>query len=221
MKSSIGIFRGALIVLFCGMLISSSRLFEIQTIAQQPKPSSNPLLQPSKPCSEEEAKWWREVLQASDEAVYVSKMKQQSIDAALSNARAKATDADVLPQKEREQLDAKVSAARLHLQELLKSAQEKSFHPPIPDLRRPVVLYTGKPYYTEEARARRINGIVKVRILCEADATIGDVKVLSGLGNGLDEKAVEAARRMVFLPAMKDGQFVPFWLPVEMTFNIR
>lgn len=221
MKSSICIFRGALTVLFCGMLISSSRLFEIQTIAQQPVPSSNPLLQPSKPCPDDVAKWWQEVLQASDDAVYASKMKQQSVEAALRSKSYKATDLDVLPQKERDQLDAKVSAARAHLQALLNSAPEKSWQPPIADLARPVFLYIGRPYYTEEARASHISGSVKVRILFNADATIGEVKVLSPLGGGLDEKAVEAARRMVFLPAMKEGKFVPFWMPVEMTFNLR
>jgi TonB family protein len=203
------------------MLISSNLFFEVQVNAQQPVPSANPLLQPSTPCSDEVAKWWREVLQAGDEAVYASKMRQQSVEAALRNNRFKATDLDILPKKERDQLDAKVSAARTHLQELLKMSEGKSWQPPIADLRRPVFLYLGKPYYTEEARAKRISGEVKIRMVFNADGTIGEIKILSSLGSGLDEKAVEAAQRIVFIPATIEGKFVPITIPLEMTFNLR
>jgi hypothetical protein len=52
-----------------------------------------------------------------------------------------------------------------------------------------------------------------------ADGMIGEIDVVRRLDVGLDEKATEAARQILFLPAVKGGLFVPFTSKVEMTFN--
>ena len=77
------------------------------------------------------------------------------------------------------------------------------------------------PQYTEEARANKINGTVVLRALVGADGDVKQVRVVSGLPYGLNEKAIEAARQTKFKPAMKDGQPVPHWVVLQMSFNIR
>jgi protein TonB len=47
-----------------------------------------------------------------------------------------------------------------------------------------------------------------------------NVHVLRGLGNGLDDKAVEAVRQYRFTPAMEDGKPVPVSLNIEVDFRI-
>jgi hypothetical protein len=37
------------------------------------------------------------------------------------------------------------------------------------------------------------------------DGTIGDVTVVAGLKDGLDEQAIKAVRKTIFIPAIKDG----------------
>jgi TonB family protein len=103
--------------------------------------------------------------------------------------------------------------------ELLKEGQAKSFAPPVAD-RKPVFLYKALPSYSEEGRRKHVVGRITMRVQLLPDGTIGEVKLMNSLGAGLDEKAVEAARKSIFLPAVKDRKFAPFWLYVEMMFNI-
>jgi hypothetical protein len=44
--------------------------------------------------------------------------------------------------------------------------------------------------------------------------------VLSGLPGGLTERAVEAARRIKFFPATKDGRPVSMFIQLEYNFNL-
>ena len=53
-----------------------------------------------------------------------------------------------------------------------------------------------------------------------ADASIGEVQVKKGLGWGLDEDAVQAARHCVFLPAIRDGAFVNHVGEVKFTIEL-
>jgi hypothetical protein len=53
------------------------------------------------------------------------------------------------------------------------------------------------------------------------DGTVGEVKIVQGLGYGLDEKAAEAARQMIFLTAVKDRKFVSFRMPMTMSIATR
>ena len=52
------------------------------------------------------------------------------------------------------------------------------------------------------------------------DGTLDKVRITKGLGFGLDEKAIEAARKTTFLPGVKNGAFVRTFIQLEMNFNI-
>jgi TonB family protein len=62
------------------------------------------------------------------------------------------------------------------------------------------------PIYTDEARQKKIEGEVLLEVVLEATGKIHVVRVVHGLGHGLDDAAVRAAEQIRFKPAMKDGQ---------------
>lgn len=102
---------------------------------------------------------------------------------------------------------------------LIKKGLEKSFQVPVPD-HYAIVLWQSPPDYTEEGRNKRISGSVALAVELLPDGTVGEVKVAQGLDPGLDQMAVSAARKLIFLPPIKDRKFVSIWLPMTMTFHI-
>jgi TonB family protein len=68
------------------------------------------------------------------------------------------------------------------------------------------ILSKPTPRYTDEARAKRIEGEVLLEVVFEATGKLHVVRVVRGLGHGLDENAVRAAEQIRFKPALRDGQ---------------
>jgi len=68
------------------------------------------------------------------------------------------------------------------------------------------ILSKPVPIYTDEARARRIEGEVLLEVVFGASGKIQVLRVVRGLGHGLDEQAVRAAEQIRFKPALKDGE---------------
>lgn len=68
------------------------------------------------------------------------------------------------------------------------------------------ILFKPKPAYTDEARTRKIEGEVLLRVLFTASGEVKVIQVERGLGFGLDESAEAAARQIRFHPAEQDGQ---------------
>ena len=62
------------------------------------------------------------------------------------------------------------------------------------------------PVYTPEARAKRIEGEVLLEVVFEATGKIQVLRVIRGLGYGLDDAAVRAAQQIRFKPALQDGR---------------
>lgn len=86
--------------------------------------------------------------------------------------------------------------------------------------RRPVFVYRAEPAYTAEAREARVNGKIVIKAVLSSTGRVTNIEVVKSLPRGLDEKAIEAARQMVFIPAMKDGKFVSQSVQVEYNFSI-
>jgi len=84
----------------------------------------------------------------------------------------------------------------------------------------PQILSKTKPKYTEEARRDKIQGVVVLSAVFRRDGTISDIKVVRGLGYGLDEEAVKAAALIKFVPGQKDGQSVNVRARLEFTFSL-
>jgi TonB family protein len=82
------------------------------------------------------------------------------------------------------------------------------------------VLTRPEPSYTEEARQSQITGTVVLRAIFAANGRVIGIRVVSGLSGGLSERAIEAARKIKFLPAMKDGRPVSMFIQIEYSFNL-
>jgi TonB family protein len=85
---------------------------------------------------------------------------------------------------------------------------------------RPVPLNRPRPNYTDRARAEKVTGAVRVRVLVGVDGQVKMVRVIRGLPAGLTQQALLAVYQMEFKPAMKDGNPVEFWVPVEIEFQL-
>ena len=103
--------------------------------------------------------------------------------------------------------------------ELLNEAAARSYKVPVAN-QRPMSVNAAEPEYSEEGRARNINGVVMLSAVVLPDGTLDKVRITKGLGFGLDEKAIEAARKTTFLPGVKNGGFVPTFIQLEMNFSI-
>lgn len=85
----------------------------------------------------------------------------------------------------------------------------------------PRLLREVKADYTEEARRRAISGEVVLEIVVRRDGTVGEVKILQGLGGGLNERAVQAVRQWRFAPAQRLGTPVDVIVEVAVEFKLR
>jgi TonB family protein len=76
------------------------------------------------------------------------------------------------------------------------------------------------PSYTEEARQLRLEGEVLLRVQFLTSGEVRILKVLQGLGHGLDEQAMHAAERIKFKPAEHDGQQIDSEATVHIIFEL-
>ncbi len=84
----------------------------------------------------------------------------------------------------------------------------------------PVLIYSVEPEFSEEARKAKVAGNVLVNLWVDQQGHPSHVRVLRGVGLGLDEKAMEAVRQYRFKPAMENGKPVLVELNVEVNFQI-
>ena len=85
----------------------------------------------------------------------------------------------------------------------------------------PAILREVKPEYTEEGRRRNLAGDVVLEIIVRSDGAVGNVKLLQGLGGGLDQRAIDAVRQWRFSPARRYGTPVDVIVEVAMEFKLR
>ncbi|MBT9329606.1 energy transducer TonB [Paracidobacterium acidisoli] len=83
-----------------------------------------------------------------------------------------------------------------------------------------VVLSKPLPNYTPEARQLKIQGDVTLEVRFTAAGQVEVLRVISGLGHGLDEQARVAAEHIRFKPATRDGHAVDQVSVVHITFQM-
>lgn len=86
--------------------------------------------------------------------------------------------------------------------------------------RKAMIVTRPEPTYTDDARQMQLTGTVVLRGIFDADGQVKNIRVVSGLGGGLTEKAIEAALSIRYFPAEKDGQRVSQYIQIEYNFNL-
>lgn len=84
----------------------------------------------------------------------------------------------------------------------------------------PRVLDRILPAYTPEARAEGREGVVVLEAVVLGDGSIRVVRVVRGLGGGLDENAIRALEQWKFNPGTREGEPVDVALNIEVNFSL-
>jgi TonB family protein len=84
----------------------------------------------------------------------------------------------------------------------------------------PRAIHQPPPEYSEKARRKKLEGTVLLSLVVTPEGNTTDIKVTTGLGSGLDEKAIEAVRQWKFEPAAKDGKPVAVKIAAQVSFHL-
>jgi TonB family protein len=84
----------------------------------------------------------------------------------------------------------------------------------------PILIYSVAPGFTDEAKRKKTSGNVLVNMVVDPNGIPTSVRVLRGIGSGLDEEAVKAVKKYRFKPAMDDVGPVPVELNMEINFQV-
>jgi TonB family protein len=82
------------------------------------------------------------------------------------------------------------------------------------------IISKPKPAYTDEARAKKIEGEVSLQVVFTASGEVRVERVVKGLGYGLDDSAQAAAHQIRFKPAQQNGQPVDSTAIVHIVFEL-
>jgi len=82
------------------------------------------------------------------------------------------------------------------------------------------ILSKPRPAYTAEARKAGIEGEVLIEMMFSATGEAHVIRIVRGLGHGLDETSIEAARAIRFRPATRGGRPVDAAAVVHISFQL-
>jgi len=171
----------ALVILLC---LQSVLLFA------QPGPGRHSVPPKSKDCTPAEEKWWNDIRKKGDEIL--------DLRDKVTEARRRGGNSG--------KVSSQLEAHRKELIGLIKTGQDNNYNVPVDDTRI-TLLYTPRPDYTEEARQQRESGTVLFEAQFLPDGTTANARVLRGLKYGLNDKALEVANHIVFIPSVANGHF--------------
>jgi protein TonB len=90
-----------------------------------------------------------------------------------------------------------------------------------PNFIAPMCAYCPYPTYSDDARKAKVQGAVTLRVLVGADGRTKDVRIIKGIGFGLEERAIEAVRNWKFNAARDSAKRpVASWITVEAVFRL-
>jgi TonB family protein len=84
----------------------------------------------------------------------------------------------------------------------------------------PVLVYAPMSEFSDEARRNKYQGVCMISVIVDAQGIPRNPVVIQPLGEGLDEKALEAIPHYKFKPGMKNGRPVATRVIVEVNFRL-
>jgi TonB family protein len=197
-------------ILIFNALIAFSILVQVQ-LGQIP---------PGFPSSDEAKQWWEQVRAAGAEAAKAAGQKEEMLKKKRVPQAYEPDDEDeLLSKNDREKMNAEITRTTGNFLDLLREGKEKGYRVPLLD-NRVIVLHHVRARYTNAARKAKAQGVIVLSIEYRADGTIKVLKIVRGLEFGLNEKAIAAAQKIIFLPEIKDGTFVNMPSSLEFSFNL-
>jgi TonB family protein len=84
----------------------------------------------------------------------------------------------------------------------------------------PQLVSKVEPVYSEEARIAKYQGTVLVSTVIGTDGSAQSMRVVRGLGLGLDDEALKAIAQWKFTPGSRNGGPVPVQATIEVNFRL-
>lgn len=88
------------------------------------------------------------------------------------------------------------------------------------EVKAPSLVAKVEPGYTDEARAAGYQGTVILSVEVHQDGKAHNIRVLRGLGLGLNEQAMDAVSRWQFYPGTRGGQPVTVQATIEVNYRL-
>ena len=85
----------------------------------------------------------------------------------------------------------------------------------------PILVNEVLPEYSEEGRKARFQGTVVLNTIIREDGSVQVMRIVRGIGFGLDQNAINAVLQWKFKPARRNGKPVAAFMNVEVSFNLR
>lgn len=105
-------------------------------------------------------------------------------------------------------------------------SQAKLEFTPFPNLSRmpqvsapPVPLNSVEAPFSDEAREKKVSVVCLISLIVDTEGMPRNLRVIRPLGYGLDQNAIDAARKYRFKPAMRKGMPVPMMITIEVNFR--
>ena len=90
----------------------------------------------------------------------------------------------------------------------------------VPGITLPKLVSYARPLYTDEALQRGIEGVVTVQAEFDVGGNFKVLRVVKGLGYGLDENALAALTKWRFAPANRYGQRISVVTQIDVDFTL-
>jgi protein TonB len=101
------------------------------------------------------------------------------------------------------------------------AGEGESGRPYAPGISMPICSVCPYPVYTDEARHVKVQGTVTLQVLVGTDGKASEIRVVRGVGYGLEERAVQTVRGWKFIPARDAARRpVAAWVTVEAVFRL-
>ena len=84
----------------------------------------------------------------------------------------------------------------------------------------PLLRKQVRPQYTQDALAKKIEGTVDLEVVILKEGRVGEVRILQGLGGGLNDQAISCVRQWIFVPAKFKGDPVDVIAGIAVDFAI-
>ncbi len=213
------------------VMLAQSAVQSGQSLATQ-STSASRIPKAPESCETVECQWWETLRAAADEVQLSEIRKTQTISEAYAKARREGRipnalaplppESEVVPPELLARLYSDIELATATYLKTINQGAGNSYRIPVADSSPflPVMVRKQKAKYTEEARAGKIQGPVVLSAIFQADGAVSDIKVVRGLEKGLTEQAIEAAKGILFLPAIRDGKFVSMRSKLEFNFML-
>lgn len=85
----------------------------------------------------------------------------------------------------------------------------------------PLVIHSVEPEFTDDARKANYQGNVSIKLIVDSQGNPQDVRLVSHLGMGLDQKAIEAVKQYKFRAATYQGHPVSVEIVMDVDFHLH